>query len=73
MSLNRAPEGPDAQGMEQMALDIDGADMQELVEHHKEELTTKTISGLPREQQKMLVEEHSIEEEEDREELSSNE
>ncbi|KAM6451670.1 uncharacterized protein PHA67_018236 [Liasis olivaceus] len=55
-----------------MGLDVDGADIEELVEDHEEELTTEELAELQSEQQKMLVEEHSTEEEEDTEEVSSD-
>ncbi|KAM6467503.1 uncharacterized protein PHA67_012932 [Liasis olivaceus] len=55
-----------------MGLDVDRADIEELVEDHKEELTAEELAELQSEQQKALVEEHSTEEEEDREEVSSD-
>ncbi|KAM6468469.1 uncharacterized protein PHA67_007400 [Liasis olivaceus] len=72
-------EGSDAEVVEEivsvcksMGLDVDGTDIEELVEDHKEELTTEELAELQSEQQKALVEEHSTEEEEDREEVSSD-
>ncbi|XP_040286123.1 tigger transposable element-derived protein 1-like [Bufo bufo] len=55
-----------------MGLDVDGADVEELVKEHREELTTEELSELHSEQQKALLEEHSTEEEEEREEVSSD-
>uniref|UniRef100_A0A8C5W8W6 HTH CENPB-type domain-containing protein n=1 Tax=Leptobrachium leishanense TaxID=445787 RepID=A0A8C5W8W6_9ANUR len=46
-----------------MGLDVDSADIEELVEDHAEELTTKELAELQSEQQKALVEEYSTEEE----------
>ncbi|XP_044137796.1 tigger transposable element-derived protein 1-like [Bufo gargarizans] len=72
-------DGSDAEVVEEivsmgksMGLDVDGADVEELVEEHREELTTEELSELHGEQQRALLEEHSTEEEEEREEVSSD-
>lgn len=63
-------KGLDAQEAEEimsigksMSLDIDGADTEELVEDHEEELKMG-LAGLQSEQQKLLIEERCNEEEE---------
>ncbi|XP_044302391.1 tigger transposable element-derived protein 1-like [Varanus komodoensis] len=67
-------EGSDAQIVEEivslgksMGLDVNGADIEELIKDHKEELTAEELAELQSEQQKALAEEHSTEEEEGRE------
>ncbi|KAF7235332.1 Tigger transposable element-derived protein 1 [Varanus komodoensis] len=71
--------GSDAQVVEEivslgrsMGLDVSGAEIEGLVEDQKEELTTEELAELQSEQQKALVEKHSTEEEEGREEVSSD-
>ncbi|KAF7253304.1 LIM and senescent cell antigen-like-containing domain protein 2 [Varanus komodoensis] len=68
-------EGSDAEAVEEIAslgksmgLDLSGADIEKLVEDHKEELMTEELAELQSELQKALAEEDSTEEEEDREE-----
>ena len=46
-----------------MGLDVDSDDVEELVEYHRSELTTKKLHDLHRQQQEMLEEISSEEEE----------
>ncbi|KAM6181721.1 zinc finger and SCAN domain-containing protein 29, partial [Erethizon dorsatum] len=64
--------GGDCVHGQKMGLEVDGADTEELVENHEEELMTEELAELQSEQQKALVEEHSTKEEEDREEVRSD-
>ncbi|KAM6435888.1 tigger transposable element-derived protein 1-like [Liasis olivaceus] len=71
-------EGSDAEVAEEivsmgksMGLVVDDEDIEELVEDHEEELTMEELAELQSEQQKALGQEHSTEEEEDGEEVSS--
>lgn len=53
-----------------MNLDVSDTDIEELVKDYKEELKTGEPVELQHEQQKVLMEEHSTEEEEDRKGVS---
>ena len=49
-----------------MGLEVDGDNMEELVENHNTELTTEELQDLQMEQQQMAAKELSLEEEEER-------
>ncbi|GCC24859.1 hypothetical protein chiPu_0003262 [Chiloscyllium punctatum] len=54
-----------------MCLEVDEDDVAELVEDHRQELSTEDLVELQQEQVKVMQREHSGEEEEEREDVSS--